>query len=63
LTHAIEYGFRTQAKLADIDNKIRSLRQMKAALTRLVGACERRKKTNGCPILDSLEQSRDLGVA
>jgi len=46
---------RTQAKLADIDNKIRSLRQMKAALTRLVGACERRGKTNDCPILDSLE--------
>jgi Hg(II)-responsive transcriptional regulator len=46
---------RTQAKLADIDNKIRSLRQMKAALTRLVGACERRGKTDDCPILDSLE--------
>jgi len=28
---------------------------MKAALTRLVGACERRGKTNDCPILDSLE--------
>jgi len=46
---------RAQAKLADIDNKIRSLRQMKAALTRLVGACERRGKTGDCPILDSLE--------
>jgi Hg(II)-responsive transcriptional regulator len=46
---------RTQAKIADIDNKIRSLRQMKAALTRLVGACQRRGKTNDCPILDSLE--------
>jgi len=46
---------RTQAKLADIDNKIQLLRQMKAALTRLVGACERRGKTNDCPILDSLE--------
>jgi Hg(II)-responsive transcriptional regulator len=46
---------RTQAKLADIDNKIRSLRQMKAALTRLVAACERRGKTKDCPILDSLE--------
>jgi DNA-binding transcriptional MerR regulator len=46
---------RTRAKIADIDNKIRSLRQMKATLTRLVGACERRRKTNDCPILDSLE--------
>ncbi len=46
---------RTQAKIADIDNKIQLLRQMKAALTRLVGACERRGKTNDCPILDSLE--------
>jgi len=46
---------RAQAKIADIDNKIRSLRRMKGALTGLVAACERRGKTSDCPILDTLE--------
>ncbi len=48
---------RTLAKIADIDNKIRSLRQMKGALTQLAAACERRGKTNDCPILDSLVEA------
>jgi MerR family copper efflux transcriptional regulator len=46
---------RTLAKIADIDHKIRSLRQMKSTLTQLTAACERRGKTNDCPILASLE--------
>jgi Hg(II)-responsive transcriptional regulator len=46
---------RTLAKIADIDHKIRSLRRMKSTLTQLAAACERRGKTNDCPILDSLE--------
>ena len=46
---------RAQAKVADINNKIASLQRMKTALTQLVGACERQRKTSECPILDSLE--------
>ena len=46
---------RTLAKIAEIDHKLRSLRQMKSTLTQLTAACERRGKTNHCPILDSLE--------
>ena len=46
---------RTLAKIADIDAKIRSLRQMKSALTQLAATCERRGETSDCPILDSLE--------
>jgi Hg(II)-responsive transcriptional regulator len=46
---------RTQAKIRDIDKKIRSLKQMKDALSELVTACARRGKTNDCPILDSLD--------
>src|SRR5260370_39345131 len=41
---------RTQAKMADIDEKIRSLKQVKDALSELVDACARRRKTNACPI-------------
>ncbi|MBF6570791.1 MAG: heavy metal-responsive transcriptional regulator [Candidatus Binataceae bacterium] len=46
---------RTQAKVADIDKKIHSLQQMKAALSELISACARRGKTSDCPILDSLD--------
>ena len=46
---------RTQVKIADIDQKIHVLRQMKGALTDLVTACARRRRTNECPILGSLE--------
>src|SRR5216683_4452204 len=37
---------RTQVKIADIDQKIRALRQMKGALAGLVIACARRRRTN-----------------
>jgi Hg(II)-responsive transcriptional regulator len=50
---------RTQAKIADIYNKIEALQGMKAALEQLVGACDRRGKTSQCPILDSLEAPGD----
>ncbi len=46
---------RTRAKIADIDEKIRSLTKVKDALGELVDACARRRKSNGCPILDSLD--------
>ena len=46
---------RTEAKIADIDERIQSLQQMKDALSELVAACARRGKTNDCPILDSLD--------
>ncbi len=46
---------RTRAKVADIDQKILSLQQVKVALGELVNACARRRKSNQCPILDSLD--------
>jgi Hg(II)-responsive transcriptional regulator len=46
---------RTQAKIADIEKKIDTLREIKHALSELVAACSRRKRTNDCPILDTLE--------
>jgi Hg(II)-responsive transcriptional regulator len=46
---------RTRAKVADIDKKIRSLKQVKDALGELVKACARRRKSNRCPVLDTLD--------
>ncbi len=46
---------RTEVKIAQIENKIQALEQMKDALSELVAACSRRGRTNDCPILDSLE--------
>jgi Hg(II)-responsive transcriptional regulator len=50
---------RTQIKIADTERKIAALLQMKHALSELVTACSRRRKTDECPILDSLEASTD----
>ncbi len=46
---------RTASKIADIDKGLRSLKQMRDALSELVDACSRRRKSSGCPILYSLD--------
>src|SRR5437762_13302989 len=46
---------RAEAKLADIDQKLRALRAMKRALVRLTTACVGRGPVSACPILESLE--------
>src|SRR5581483_9749567 len=43
---------RTTAKIADIDDKIRDLRSMKAALQRLAASCSGAGPVGTCPILD-----------
>ena len=45
-----------EAKIADIDGKIASLRRMRRALGGLTKACEERTPTTECPILASLNQ-------
>lgn len=50
---------RAEAKLADIDTKLRDLKRMKAALLKLTAACRRRGPTSECPILDALEARMD----
>ena len=46
---------RAEAKIADIDTKLRDLQRMKEALTTLVAACSGSGPTSQCPILDALE--------
>jgi len=47
---------RTEAKVADIDQKLEALRAMKRALVRLMAACAGRGPVSTCPILESLEE-------
>ena len=49
---------RTEAKLADIDEKIRALQSIKEALTKLVASCRGRGPTSECPILEMLDSER-----
>jgi Hg(II)-responsive transcriptional regulator len=49
----------TQTKIADIERKIEGLQQMRRVLSRLVTACSSRRKTDACPILESLEATGD----
>ncbi|MBI3264102.1 MAG: MerR family DNA-binding protein [Acidobacteria bacterium] len=44
-----------EAKMADIDAKLRDLQRMKMALAQLVDACSGSGPTSQCPILDALE--------
>jgi MerR family mercuric resistance operon transcriptional regulator len=46
---------RAEAKLVDIEEKIRTLERIKNALKQLVAACRGRGPTTMCPILEALE--------
>jgi Hg(II)-responsive transcriptional regulator len=50
---------RAQIKITEIERKIDALRQMRRVLSELVNTCARRRKTDECPILDSLEANAD----
>ena len=45
---------RAEEKIADIERKIHSLREMKKALEKLTAACRGKGPTAECPILDAL---------
>ncbi len=46
---------RAEAKIKDIEEKIRTLQRMKRALVRLTKACSGDGPTSACPILESLD--------
>jgi len=46
---------RSQAKLRDIEDKLRSLEAMRKSLTRLVRSCSGKGAATECPILDAFE--------
>jgi len=46
---------KAEAKVAEIDEKIKELKKMKRALVKLSGACTGRGPTSECPLLDALD--------
>ena len=53
-TTCSEVKQRAEAKIADIDAKLRDLQRMQQALGHLVAACSGRGPTSHCPILEAL---------
>ena len=50
---------RAEAKIADIDGKIRALRRMKRALGGLIAACAGEAPIDACPILNALDGTEE----
>jgi MerR family mercuric resistance operon transcriptional regulator len=50
-----EVKARAEAKIADIDTKIRDLQRMHTALVQLAAACTGQGRTSQCPILEALQ--------
>lgn len=50
---------RAEAKIEDIEKRIRTLQRMKQALGKLTKACSGRGMTNDCPILEALDREED----
>lgn len=59
---AAEVRRRAEAKIMEIEVKMRALRRMKRALAKLVRACQGRGPAGGCPILDALAGSDRRGT-
>ncbi len=47
---------RSEAKIKDIENKIKTLQNMKQALVKLTGECSGQGRVRECPILEALEK-------
>jgi MerR family mercuric resistance operon transcriptional regulator len=54
-TTCLDVKRRTEAKIADVEEKIQALQRIKEALTHLVGLCRGRGPTSECPILEALD--------
>ncbi|MBE7487047.1 MerR family DNA-binding protein [bacterium] len=48
-----------EAKMADVEEKIRALERMRQTLGELVVACKNNKKTEPCPILRAIEKEEE----
>ena len=47
---------RAQAKLTDIEDKVRTLQRMKKVLAKVTAACSEEGPVSNCPILEAMEQ-------
>ena len=53
-TSSSEIRRRAQAKISDIENKIKSLESMRKSLRKLAASCDGCRPVSQCPILESL---------
>lgn len=51
---------RAQAKIADVEQKMRALQVIRKALVRLTAACTGRGPVSACPIIESLDSGAKL---
>lgn len=51
---------RAQAKIADVEEKIRALEAIRKALVRITSACTGRGPASECPILESLDSGKKI---
>lgn len=56
-TRCADVRERAEAKVLDINSKIRTLKGMRKALTKLIGECSGGGPATECPILDALNHS------
>lgn len=55
-TPAVDVKRRAEAKITDIEMKIKALQKMKKALVKLTTACSKHGTSGECPLLDALAQ-------
>ncbi len=55
-TSCSEVKNRAETKIADIEEKVKTLQRMKKALVKLTKACSRKGPVIECPILEALER-------
>ena len=53
---------KSQAKLEDVESKIKTLKIIKKSLKELIQQCEESVPTNHCPILSKFESQNNLGT-
>lgn len=53
----------TRAKLALVEGRIAELQRLKRTLVRLAAACAAKRPTADCPVLETLEDDRDVALA
>ncbi len=54
-TRCADVRERAEAKVQDIDGKVRTLQAMRKALTKLIGECSGSGPVSRCPILEALD--------
>jgi len=56
--HCADVYEQAEGKIADIDGKIRTLKAMRKALSKLMDECDGTRPVTECPILESLESEK-----